>query len=230
VFRYTPDLYQDPSINGLPPLVVPDNTQFPKRILYPVDYLPLANPAAEAILQSFIANLTRIFGMEVQTINYTATVEAVADPVSGNFPLLSAALVNILTYTQWNWVAQPLITTWGSLFEGRFPPVDVAQRTAWRSYNQSAFTSTPAGFAQAIGYRAEAVAWSDRNLLSATDSCSENLFLYDIGTGGLPSYREQDLITNNPAATLLGLIPPDAKISQSLICPLYGWYVRPLKY
>ena len=119
----------------------------------------------------------------------------------------------------------------GLSFEGRFPPVDVAQRTAWPSYNQSAFTSTPAGFAQAIGYRAEAVAWSDQNLLSATnDLCSENLFLYDIGTGGLTSYRDQDLITNNPGATLLALIPPDAKISQSLICPLYGWYVRPLKY
>ncbi|KAK0823370.1 hypothetical protein LTS02_018418, partial [Friedmanniomyces endolithicus] len=45
--------------------------------------------------------------------------------------------------------------------------------------------------------------------------------LYDIGTGGLPSYREQNL-NNNPNASFLAEKPPGAAITGASICPLYG--------
>ena len=79
---YSPHLYQDPSITGLSPLVVPDSNAFPRTILYPTDYLPLNNSAAEPILQDFITNMARIFNMTVQRINFTATVQNATDPAA----------------------------------------------------------------------------------------------------------------------------------------------------
>jgi len=218
---YSPSLHQDPSITGLSPLVVPDNTLWPKRILYPIDYLPLANPAAEAILQNFIVNLTRV-GMTVEKVNFTAAVLAPNDTITSNFATLSSAISVIDSYHQWQVLAKPLITAYKALFNGRFPPVDVAWRS-WHSYNESAFTSTLAGHDLAVQNRAKAVEWFETDFLYSTnESCSESLFLYDIGTGGLPSFREQDLITNNSAAAFLAVTPPGAKLSQATICPLYA--------
>lgn len=45
--------------------------------------------------------------------------------------------------------------------------------------------------------------------------------LYDIGTGGLPSYREEGL-NNNPNASFLAITPEGAAITGANICPLYG--------
>ena len=45
--------------------------------------------------------------------------------------------------------------------------------------------------------------------------------LYDIGTGGKPSFREQDL-NNNPNASFLARLPRGAAITGANICPLYG--------
>ncbi|OQO13280.1 hypothetical protein B0A48_01508 [Cryoendolithus antarcticus] len=44
---YTPSLFQSSNITGLSALEVPDNRGFPKTILYPTDYLPLNNSAAQ---------------------------------------------------------------------------------------------------------------------------------------------------------------------------------------
>lgn len=223
---YDPSLHQDPSITGLSPLVVPDTYAYPKRILYPVEYLPLANPAAETILQIFLSNVTSIFNMTVEKFNFTATVQNASDPIASNFTITSAALGVIDSYHQWHVLAKPLITAWAALFSGRFPPIDPQWRKSWSTYNESA--NTPAVHARAYEHKAAAVNWFEQNLLYSTnESCSESILIYDIGTGGLPSFREQDLNTDNPAASFLAVLPPTARITGANICPLFAWYVYP---
>ncbi|KAF1999082.1 amidase family protein [Amniculicola lignicola CBS 123094] len=217
---YTPSLYQPPSITGLSPLEVPDTDAFPKTILYPVDYLPLNNSAAEPILQEFIASLTRIFNMTVKEFNFTSTVGNWTDPVARNLTTLSAATNVINSWTAWNVVGKPLITAWNALFDGRFPPIDPARRPGWISFNESRYNQIT--YDTALVTKKRGVDWYEENLQYSTpESCSESVMLYDIGTGGLPSFREQAL-NDSPDASYLAVLPTGAKITGANICPIFG--------
>ncbi|CAG5156554.1 uncharacterized protein ALTATR162_LOCUS4351 [Alternaria atra] len=217
---YSPSLFQDESITGLSPLSVPDTNAFPKTILYPTDYLPLNNSAAEPILQDFIANMSRIFNMTVKEFNFTATVQNFSDPIASNFTTMNAATGVINTWSAWQVVGKPLITAWAALFDGRFPPIDPARRPGWINFNESRTNQTT--YDAALVTKNTAVEWYERELQYSTpESCSESVMLYDIGTGGLPSFREKEL-NDSPDASYLAVTPPTAKITGAGICPIFG--------
>ncbi|KAI7344804.1 hypothetical protein D0862_11811 [Hortaea werneckii] len=217
---YIPSLHQSTNVTGLSALTVPDTDSFPKTILYPTDYLPLNNSAAQPILEAFIGNMSALFNMEVKRLNLTATVQNASDPIAAN-SLSSDALGIINRFTQWDEVAEPLISRWGELFDGRFPPIDPARREGWRTFNETAIN--PDTYNLALEEKNAAVEWYESNIqFSTPDSCSESVMLYDIGTGGLPSYREEDLINGNPNASFLAVTPEGAAITGAGICPIYG--------
>lgn len=217
---YSPSLHQDVSITGLSPLLVSDNNLFPKTILYPKDYLPLNNSAAEPILQDFITNMSRIFNMTVKEFNFTATVQNWTDPVASNFTTLSAATGVINTWSAWEVIGRPLTTAWAALFSGRFPPIDPARRPGWRRFNESLTNQTT--YNAALVTKNRGVEWYERELqYSTAESCSESVLLYDIGTGGLPSFREREL-NESPDASYLAVLPEGAKITGANICPIFG--------
>lgn len=217
---YSPTLHQDVSITGLSPLQVTDNSLFPKTILYPTDYLPLNNSAAEPILQDFIANMSRIFNMTVKEFNFTATVQNWTDPVASNLTTLIASTSVINTWSAWDIIGRPLTTAWAALFSGRFPPIDSARRPGWKKFNES--ITNQATYNAALVTKNRGVEWYERELQYSTpESCSESVFLYDIGTGGLPSFREREL-NESPDASYLAVLPEGAKITGANICPIFG--------
>ncbi|KAI2610665.1 amidase family protein [Hypoxylon fragiforme] len=217
---YVPAMQQDPAITGLSPLAAPDSHAFPKRILYLTDYLPLRNPAAEAILQAFLKNMTTVFGMTLENFNMTAFVANAPADVP-KYDALSNATGVINTMTQWQEVGRPLITAWNARYDGRFPPIDAARRP-WRLYNESVFT--PALYNRSMAAKRAAVDWFESSVLFSTpESCSESIMVWDIGTGGLPSYREADMMTGHPDTTaFLAVTPPGAGINGASLCPIYG--------
>ncbi|KAI1106445.1 amidase family protein [Jackrogersella minutella] len=217
---YIPELCQDTSITGLSPLDAPDSYKFPRRILYLTDYLPLKNPAAEEVLQAFIQNMTAVFGMTVENLNLTAVVGNTTDEVP-KYDALNNATEIIDTITQYQEVGKPLMAAWSSRYDGRFPPIDPARRLGWREYNESFFTD--ALYNQSLAIKRTAVDWFESNILySTSESCSESIMLWDIGTGGLPSYREESLNSNPNTTTFLAVTPPTAGISGASLCPIYG--------
>lgn len=218
---YTPELYQSPNITGLRPLTVEDTNDFPTTIISPTEYLPLANPAAEEVLQNFITKLEGIFGMSTIRLNFTATVQNLTDPrINDLADLTSGALGIINRYTQYTEVAEPLISTWADLYDGRFPPIDPARRNSWRSYNTSIYNADT--YAAALERKNLAVEWWEREIQPSTpESCSSTLFLHDIGTGGLPSYREEEL-NESDEAEFLAVLPEGAAITPAGLSPLYG--------
>ncbi|KAF2708346.1 amidase family protein [Pleomassaria siparia CBS 279.74] len=217
---YSASLHQNVSVTGLSPLVVPDTDAFPKTILYPIDYLPLNNSAAEPILQEFIGNLARIFNMTVKEFNFTATIQNFTDPVASNLTTLIAATTVINTWSAWDVIGRRLVSTWASLFEGRFPPIDPARRPGWRAFNES--RTNLAAYVEAQAMKNVGVEWYEKELQYSTpESCSESVMLYDIGTGGLPSFREQGL-NDSPDASYLAVLPKTAKITGANICPIFG--------
>ena len=216
---YIPSLHADPSITGLTPLDVPDSLGFPTRIIYLTDYLPLANPAAEALLQGFIGNMTSLFGMTVEEMNLTARVGNTPDEVP-KYRELREAMTILNRVTQWEEVGKPLVQGWAARHEGRFPPIDPARRH-WSTYNESVYTG--ARYAQALATKRRAVDWFEAEVLLRTaQSCSESVMLWDIGTGGRPSYRERALIEDDDEAVFLDIRPPTAGINGDSLCPIYG--------
>ncbi|KAI1634585.1 amidase family protein [Biscogniauxia mediterranea] len=217
---YVPELHEDPSITGLSPLQAPDSYAFPKRILYLTDYLPLANPAAEAILQSFIRNMSEAFDMSVENLNLTALVGNTTDDVP-KYDALNNATNILNSMTQYQEVGKPLISAWAARYEGRFPPIDRARRDGWARYNESYYTA--ALYASALATKRAAVEWFEAAVLAQTaESCSEAVMLWDIGTGGRPSYRERELNVWPATTAFLAVTPPGAGISGASLCPIYG--------
>ena len=220
---YQPDLFQPTSITGLSALSLPDNNAFPRRILYPTDYLPLNNSAAEVILQSFITNMSSIFNMTIDHINFTSTIKSIPDPSGqlNNLTYLSAVPLGVINaWSAWDIIGSVLTTTWARLFDGRFPPIDIARRPGWQKFNTTRYNAQT--YAEALTIKNRAVEWYETNFQYSTpDSCSESVMLYDIGTGGFPSYRELNL-NGYPNTSFLAAKPRSAEITGANICPIYG--------
>lgn len=213
---YIPDLHQPPSITGLTPLEIPDNTLWPKRVKYLTDYLPLANPAAEAILQTFLGQLTSTFNMTLEKVAFSSVVNGSSPSISE----LNAATSVINSLTQYFQVGKPLVEAWAARFDGRYPPVDSGHRS-WANVNATRYSQPT--YDAALVTKRRGVDWFESEVLySTTESCSESIMVWDIGTGGLPSFREQDLVTNNSAAAFLATVPARAVVSGASICPIYG--------
>lgn len=221
---YSPSLHQDTSISGLPNLNITDNKHFPKRILYLDEYLPLANPAAEKVLQEFLGKVTKTFDMKIEHGNLTRSIKTSSvfsgiDP-SANVEYLGGIISTFIGYTQQLKVSGPLVRAWAALFNGRYPPIDPQWRSAWRAYPHS--VSDPVAYEAGKKTKATAVAWFNENVLFETEeSCSEAVMICDIGTGGLPSYREEDLNVA-PNATFLAVLPPGAAFTCANICPTFA--------
>jgi hypothetical protein len=200
-----------------------------------VEYLPLANPAAQAILDNFLHGMTRVFNMTIEQTNFTATASnaSIYPKVNWgsiypevdwdylvNWSLLYNAGATLQLWTQSTKVYEPLISTWAARNGGRFPPVDSVWRKAWTKYDVSHITQ--ALFEQAMRSKATAVNWfQDEVLYQTPDSCSEAVMICDGGTKGLPSFREEDL-NNSPNASFMNVFPEHAQVSCSGICTLFG--------
>ncbi|KAK7408492.1 hypothetical protein QQX98_009359 [Neonectria punicea] len=186
---YDPSLHQDPSLNRLPALSVPDERTFPKRILYPVDHLPLRNAAAEALLQQFLANVFSILNATVEKFNLTEAIEHSTErplvDVLQDFGVLCG-------HDQLKDVATPLLEKYAP----KFPALDMPFREMFRN-----FTLDDAQYERALQNRSrDAELWHRNVLFPTNDSCSESIIIYDIGTGGLPSFREKELNESPGAA------------------------------
>ncbi|OOF92982.1 hypothetical protein ASPCADRAFT_508787 [Aspergillus carbonarius ITEM 5010] len=225
---YTPFLHQNTSTTGLPPLSLPNSTAFPSRILYPDEYFPMRNPAAQAILDSTLTRISTLFNMTIHHFNLTATITSASifPDTNLNWDRLANNTISLNTWPQYLTIAQPLISTWSSLHNNRFPPVDPQIRTQWTSLDPTTFTNQ-AAYTQALKSRALSITWFERTILTQSNhTCSDSLLICDENTGGLPSYREQPL-NKSPNATLLSTYPDDAVIPCNTICPLFGYVLTP---
>ncbi|KAJ9425885.1 hypothetical protein FOXG_02586 [Fusarium oxysporum f. sp. lycopersici 4287] len=200
---YDPSLHQDTSINGLPALSVPDAQTFPNRLLYPVDHLPMQNPAAEAILQKFLDDVTDAVGITVDKINLTQTIEKTVDrPLQGMLDDLTVLWThNLITET-----AEPLTSN---------PSIN----ELYRSFFRDAFADDSSYKSAMENRTRDAALWHKQVLFSTNSSCSESILLYDIGTSGLPSFREEGLNDSSGAASP---VDPRGPESVSTVSSYFG--------
>ncbi|KAF2462539.1 amidase signature enzyme, partial [Lindgomyces ingoldianus] len=86
-----------------------------------------------------------------------------------------------------------LVSTWAARYGGRFPPIEAEFRASWATYDEM-INTMPA-------YNA--------------------VMIYDIRTGGLPSYREEELNVG-PNATRLAVPSPRAVLLALGICTIFA--------
>ncbi|ETS87127.1 hypothetical protein PFICI_00955 [Pestalotiopsis fici W106-1] len=207
-YWYDASLQQDSALNGLSELDVPDTDAYPVQILYPLDHLPLQNPEAEKVLQSFLGQIIHAFNMSIATINLTQTIESTT---GRDMKDILADLRTLWTHDQLKDVAVPLLEK----YHPEFPPLDRPHRTDFRNA-----TWNDTEYAEAMLRRREdADKWGTNILFSTPDSCSESVIIYDIGTGGLPSFRELDLNHDTGAA-----LPADSGTREagSIVASYFG--------
>ncbi|KZT62918.1 amidase family protein [Calocera cornea HHB12733] len=219
---YSPTLHQDSSITGLTePLIINDTYKWPAKVYYPKDlFEPARNPAAAAIVQEFVANLTAL-GIQRVDINITDMVLKAPIASVSNVATWKAASSLLITNTAYWVIGKPLVTAWAAMFGGRYPPLD-PNHTSWFHFNESTISDDKV--AAAIAVKQAYSDWINYDFLGADDeTCSGALWVYDIGTGGLPSYRYQQLITTAyPQATNMSYTPPTAKFTGSSVCSFAG--------
>ena len=172
-------------------------------------------------MEEFITNLSSLFGMKVKPFNFTATIQKAPDPVVADLAARNYDILNIIDHhPQWEEVAQPLIFTWAEVFDGSFPPVDPATPEPWPTWDENG--STMEQYNDAVHRKRASVEWYEENFQYSTATmCSESLVVYDIVTGGLPSYREKEL-NHSPNAAFLNVVPDGTAMVGAGICPLYG--------
>lgn len=166
--------------------------------------------------------------------NDTASASLELDiPSTVNISTWNNATSLLNTYTQWVEVARPLIDAWSSLYEGRFPPIDPARRPGWVERLRD--NTTQAEYDAALATKRTFSEWfnteflgqgfesTDEPATTTAEECGESaLWIYDIGTGGLPSYRERELIEGNEFATYLNYTPPATLTSGVNFCSTAG--------
>lgn len=211
---YTPALYQDTALTGLPAYDVIQSQGLPTRILYPVDYLPLTNPAAEDVLQSFLGKAADAFDMKIEKFNLTANFEKLSRPADFGLGRLLASLLIMWTYEQIQLVGKPLVTMYETRY-GSYPRLEQPMRDTFGSPGHPS-----AAHEAARDMRRRATEAFEQEILYKTaDTCSESIILSDISTGGLPSYREEEL-NLSPNASFLA--PPGTGGTTGDFCPFFG--------
>lgn len=90
------------------------------------------------------------------------------------------------------------------------------RRSAWATYYETA--NPLSAYNETLRQKNVVVEWYETYLQYSTpDSYSESVMLSDIGTGGLPSYRESDL-NNSPNVSFLAVLPEGAVTTGANIC------------
>jgi hypothetical protein len=208
---------------------------FPKKLLYPLDYFPLASPGAQAIFEDFIDTLEQTFGMARTPINLSATLGAsTSNPDITNATALQLASNRLAEYISYKKVGRPLADAWTHAHPGRgYPPIDPNPRAAF----QRSMSLTEADYRAAVAIKNEfRELFLGEIMRPDEEACSESIMVIDSGTGGLPSYREQAL-NSLPGATFLmvtgvagsGVLPNNYLASMSG-CPQVGLRVGQVKY
>lgn len=118
--RYVPELYQTTNKTGLSPLAKEVRPGIPTTLIYPIEYFPLNNPAAQTIVSDFINSTAAVLGLSIVRLNFTATAQNATRPDMSDLEAFYDDTAN-KPNAQYEEVDEPLINAWAESFNDRFP-------------------------------------------------------------------------------------------------------------
>jgi Asp-tRNA(Asn)/Glu-tRNA(Gln) amidotransferase A subunit family amidase len=188
-------------------------TSFPTKLIYPLDYFPLLNPEAQSLYDNFMDTLERELGMIRTPLNFTETLNAsLSNPQITNLTAFQLSSNRLAEYVSYNEIGKPLEKAWEAMFPGLgYPPLDPNPRAAF----QRSVNLTDDDYQAAVDIKNEFRDFFLAQVLRPdSETCSDGIMILDMGTSGLPSYREQALNTR-PGATSLTITTPAGPIIPS---------------
>lgn len=223
---YTPSLYQAPSVHGLEALAISNNDDLPRSIKFDPAYLPARNPSARKLVQNFLANITSLLNITMENANITSLLLSSTIPAVNNMTVRTHCTSTLISYTHWNEVSQPLLSAWTNIDMTRLPPVD----PFWRAslVDRSPANISRSQYDDALLIRRNFSEWVNHHFLGngnpTMGACADSsIWIYDIGTGGLPSYRENELLVDYPEnSTRLQYTPPATIMPGMVLCSIGG--------
>ncbi|KAJ6576658.1 amidase family protein [Mycena vulgaris] len=195
-----------------PTSVNASHTRYPSTLIVPSDYFPVQNEAAQAIYDDFIDFLVTDFNFSSVSMNISAILRTSDVPEISNFTAFQLNSNKLAEYYSWQHVGKPLAEIWNAT-HGRYPAFDPNPRNAY----VRAQAMSEEDYADAVVIKNEFGALFAENVLSPNEeSCSNAIMIYDSGTGGLPSYREEDLNALEGATALSQTVPNGGLASNYL--------------
>ncbi|VUC34495.1 unnamed protein product [Clonostachys rosea] len=189
---------------------------FPTKLLYPLDYFPLASPDAQKVVEDFIAKLESVMGMTKQDINVTEILSHSDIPAVNNKTVTEGIFLPTFTYDSWRSIGKYLVDKWSSSFPtAGFPPFDNRTRASYMSESEV----TDQVYQEKLDGKAAWKAYAEKNILGpSNETCSDGIMLMHSGGNGLPSYREEYLNEQPGAGFLVVRNPP--LLNPCIISPL----------
>lgn len=170
--------------------------RFPKKLYYPTEHFPVANPDAQALYDTFVDALQKHLSITKVPLNFTEAL--LPHFPNGSFSDFHLSSNRLAEYRSWTSVGKPLIELYEAEVGGhpKFDPL--SERMFARGKD-----ITEEDFAKAVAAKRKFSASIAEDLLKADKkSCSDSLFMYDAGAGGRPSYRVEDFNALSGAAQL----------------------------
>lgn len=184
-------------------------SQLPSKLLYPIDHFPVKTPAAQRLFDSFADILQKHLKITKVPINFTDALLPYLP--NGHFHEFQLLCDRLTEYRTWKSVGEPLIAKHEELF-GSTPSFDIRPRFMFERGSKL----SDEDFAEAVAFKRKFAKSVSEHLIKADDeSCSDSIFMYDAGTGGLPSYRVEDFNSlSGSAPFLLTTTVVDSKASD----------------
>ncbi|PPQ70384.1 hypothetical protein CVT26_013849 [Gymnopilus dilepis] len=163
-------------------------TRFPRKLYYPTDHFPMSNPAAQALVDTFISRLqTYPFNIQTFHVNFTSILTPLLP--NGSFAEFQRFSNRLAEYRSWVSVGRPTREAFWERF-GREPGWDPVPKRMF----EKAKGISEEEFEEAVRVkRAFSGAVNEHIFEFDEESCSDSLFIYDAATGGVPSYRVEEM-------------------------------------
>ena len=166
----------------------------------------MSNPAAQALVDTFISRLqTHPFNIHPLPVNFTSILTPLLP--NGSFAAFQAASNRLAEYRSWVSVGRPTTEAFWERFgkEPRWDPVPARMFEKARAISEEEFE-------EAVEVkRAFSGAVNEHIFKPDPESCSDSLFVYDAATGGVPSYRveEMNYLSGSTPFLMNALVPPN---------------------
>lgn len=189
----------------------------PKKLLYPVDYLPLKNPKAQKVFDSFISTLEKELDMKTEKINVTAILQKSDNPYINTVAMTESLFSTAVRWDSWQDIGKDLIARWNATYpDVGFPPFDLETRNGYINHgtvNQSAYD-------EVIRHKEEFATFAKKEILHPSEkTCSDSIMILESGASGLPSYREE-FLNHEEGAGFLYMTDPKEWLNPLLLSPL----------
>ncbi|ORY35737.1 amidase signature domain-containing protein [Naematelia encephala] len=171
--------------------------ELPHKIIVDPSWIIQETNEAQALIGGFLTALSSQLDMPVFNIDLDSLLSAKGWDASFVETVMLDGMFKTITYHTWKSFGHEFLTRYRVENEGRWPMYDTQNNRWWTWAEEKGYQKEIEEFESRETEDAvvsQLASWVNDQLLGSNEkTCSDSIFIYDIGTGGLPSYRSKAL-------------------------------------